>query len=549
MRVINSLEIEMKRNSLHLNLILLLLCISGSFTEVPEIAPTEGKPWPIPQMENQKGGQLLIDPDEFIFKATGKSCEILTKAFRRYKNICFPNKKKDQQGLSKENLESNMIFQENKLAYLAVNLASDCEEYPHLNMIEEYELQICSGDNSDEGVLTSQSIWGILRGLETFSQILLKNNSFYLVNCTQILDFPRFPHRGLLLDTSRHYLPVKKILENLELMAMNKLNVFHWHIVDDQSFPFVSLVYPNLSSKGSWSDIHVYSRKDIALVVNYARDLGIRVVPEFDTPGHTKSWGKGQPDLLTNCISSSGVSERNYGPINPSNEANFEFLKNLFQEISKLFPDFYLHLGGDEVSYDCWRSNPQIEKFMKSKDMNGNYKKLEGFYMKRLIDIVNNLKTKKGYIVWEEIFANGNEIPQNTIVQIWKENFSDEKATSAGHRVIISFCWYLDLVTYGDDWFYKFYNCDPHQYVDNEEDKKLVIGGEACMWGEYIDSTNLIPQTWPRAAPVAEKLWSSEVGTRYPQSALNRLAEHRCRLLKRGYSVAPLAPSFCPGFL
>ncbi|RXG53476.1 Beta-hexosaminidase subunit beta [Armadillidium vulgare] len=194
--------------------------------------------------------------------------------------------------------------------------------------------------------------------------------------------------------------------------------------------------------------------KDIALVVNYARDLGIRVVPEFDTPGHTKSWGKGQPDLLTNCISS-GVSERNYGPINPSNEANFEFLKNLFQEISKLFPDFYLHLGGDE-------------------DMNGNYKKLEGFYMKRLIDIVNNLKTKKGYSSREEIFANGNEIPQNTIVQIWKENFSDEKATSAGHRVIISFCWYLDLVTYGDDWFYKFYNCDPHQYVETQQHIFLV---------------------------------------------------------------------------
>ncbi|RXG55745.1 Beta-hexosaminidase subunit alpha [Armadillidium vulgare] len=246
-------------------------------------------------------------------------------------------------------------------------------------------------------------------------------------------------------------------------MAMNKFNVFHWHIVDSPSFPYVSSVYPDLSAKGAWSDIHVYTLQDINLVVNYARDLGIRVIPEFDTPGHTRSWGEGQPGLLTTCYRD-GIPDGTYGPIDPSNEDNFVFLRNLFEEVASRFPDHYLHLGGDEVPFNCWQSNPRITDFMNSLNITGQYSELEEYYIARLLEIVSNLTTHNGYIVWEEVFDNGVKIAPDTVVHVWKyENNPKmyypeiESVTAAGYHALLSSCWYLNYISYGVDW-HKYYD-------------------------------------------------------------------------------------------
>ncbi|KAK7084870.1 hypothetical protein SK128_002484 [Halocaridina rubra] len=188
---------------------------------------------------------------------------------------------------------------------------------------------------------------------------------------------------------------------------------------------------------------------------------------------------------------------------------------------------------------------------MKEKNITGDYNRLEGIYITKVLDIVSSLPTKNGYLVWQEVFDNGVAIKNDTIVHVWKDrqdpiNFKRElaKVTAAGFNTLLSSCWYLNDIAYGDDW-YRYYQCDPHDFNGTDTQKNLIIGGEACMWGRYVDGTNVIPRTWPRASTVAEKLWSAAERTNSTTEAAPRLEEHRCRLLDRGFEVEPFGPSFC----
>uniref|UniRef100_A0A8C2D2U1 Beta-hexosaminidase n=1 Tax=Cyprinus carpio TaxID=7962 RepID=A0A8C2D2U1_CYPCA len=381
--------------------------------------------------------------------------------------------------------------------------------------------------------------------LETFSQLVYEDNyGANNINKTDISDFPRFAHRGILLDSSRHFLPLKVILANLEAMAMNKFNVFHWHIVDDPSFPYMSRTFPDLSQKGAYHPFtHVYTPSDVKMVIEFARMRGIRVIPEFDTPGHTQSWGNGQLDLLTPCYSGSSPSGT-FGPVNPILNSSYDFMTQFFKEISTVFPDAYIHLGGDEVDFSCWKSNPDIKKFMVQQGFGTDYSKLESFYIQRLLDIV--AATKKGYMVWQEVFDNGVKLKDDTVVEVWIGNKMEEElqnVTGAGFTTILSAPWYLDYISYGQDW-QRYYKVEPLNFPGTDAQKKLVIGGEACLWGEYVDATNLTPRLWPRASAVAERLWSdksvTDVGNAY-----KRLVQHRCRMVKRGIPAEPLFVGHC----
>ncbi|KAK2524597.1 Hexa [Columba guinea] len=396
-------------------------------------------------------------------------------------------------------------------------------------------------------LLSADTVWGALRGLETFSQLVGRDeNGTYYINETEIVDFPRFPHRGLLLDTSRHYLPLRAILETLDVMAYNKFNVFHWHIVDDPSFPYESLTFPELSKQGAFNPMsHVYTASDVQTVIEYARLRGIRVIAEFDTPGHTLSWGPGAPGLLTPCYLGKDPSGT-YGPINPVLNSTYQFVADLFQEVSAVFPDFFLHLGGDEVDFTCWKSNPKIRDFMKEMGFGEDYKKLESFYIQRLLDIISSLG--KGYIVWQEVFDNEVKVRPDTIIHVWKEKgtpYMEEMAnvTKAGYRALLSAPWYLNRISYGQDWIAA-YQVEPLKFEGSPEQRERVIGGEACMWGEYVDVTNLAPRLWPRAGAVAERLWSNAT-VRDLKDAYARLAAFRCTLLGRGVQAQPLYVGYC----
>uniref|UniRef100_A0A8B9KY60 Beta-hexosaminidase n=1 Tax=Astyanax mexicanus TaxID=7994 RepID=A0A8B9KY60_ASTMX len=461
--------------------------------------------WPLPQKIQISGAAFQLSSAGFQIthakgSTAGPSCSLLQNAFRRYFDYIFGNARK--QGKNQQKVFDSEL---QELQVLLTAKDPECDGYPNLKTDESYQLEV----DQPASVLKAANVWGALRGLETFSQLVYEDDY------------------------------------GAEAMAMNKFNVFHWHIVDDNSFPFLSRTFPDLSQRGAFHPYtHVYTPSDVKMVIEFARMRGIRVVAEFDTPGHTQSWGKGQPDLLTPCFSGSSPTGT-FGPVNPILNSTYDFMTRFFKEVSTVFPDAYIHLGGDEVDFSCWKSNPDIQKFMDQQGFGQDYKKLESYYIQRLLDIVN--ATNKGYMVWQEVFDNGVKLKGDTVVEVWMNNNVDgelQKVTGSGFTTILSAPWYLDYVSYGQDW-QKYYKVEPLSFQGTAEQKKLVIGGEACLWGEYVDGTNLTPRLWPRASAVGERLWSDE-NVKDINSAYNRLAKHRCRMVQRGIPAEPLYIGFCP---
>ncbi|XP_060151877.1 beta-hexosaminidase subunit beta isoform X5 [Globicephala melas] len=482
--------------------------------------------WPMPLSVQTTPRVLHLSPDNFFFghsstSKAGPSCSLLQEAFRRYYDYIF--------GFYKRHHGSADLRVGVELQQLQVSVVLDpeCDTFPKISSDESYTLLV----KGPVASLTANRVWGVLRGLETFSQLIYQDfYGTFTVNESNIVDSPRFPHRGILIDTSRHFLSIKSIFKTLDAMAFNKFNVLHWHIVDDPSFPYQSITFPGLSQKGSYSSSHVYTPNDVRMVIEYARLRGIRILPEFDSPGHTQSWGEGQKDLLTPCYNGKDPSGA-FGPINPIWNTTYSFLSKFFKEISTVFPDEFIHLGGDEVDFDCWASNPEIQDFMRDKGFGRNFKKLESFYMQAVLDMISAIN--KSSIVWQEVFDDAGKLTPGTVIQVWKvEDYTQEqsKVTEAGFPVILSAPWYLDWISYGQDWK-KYYAVDPLSFEGSQEQKKLVIGGEACLWGEYVDATNLTPRLWPRASAVGERLWSHK-DVRGLEDAYRRLTVHRCRMLR-----------------
>ncbi|XP_048383266.2 beta-hexosaminidase subunit beta isoform X2 [Stegostoma tigrinum] len=524
---------------------LLLLLGRGSALSPQDDNSPFGSLWPLPQKLNIEAELYRLSPATFQIAHSPQSsasvgCSILDNAFRRYFYYIFGSStERDQLLAAGGSGGGGNIAELSQLQVIITASDPECNQHPSVTTVETYEIDV----TQPVAILKSENVWGALRGLETFSQLVYEDQyDTLLINKTQILDSPRFAHRGILLDTSRHYLPLKVILETLEAMSFNKFNVFHWHIVDDPSFPYQSASFPELSAQGAYHPVtHIYTLADVKMVIEYARERGIRVIPEFDTPGHTQSW-KGIKNLLTPCYNGEKLSGT-FGPINPSLNTTYEFLNQLFKEISMVFPDAYVHLGGDEVNFACWQSNPAITEFMQKQGFGSDYRKLESFYIQNLLDIVTS--HMKGYMVWQEVFDNGVQLKPDTIIHVWKGGYQQQMAavTLAKFHALLSSPWYLNVISYGQDWR-KIYAVEPYNFNGTAAQKKLVIGGEACLWGEYVDATNLASRLWPRASAVGERLWSTEATTD-TSDAYKRLTKHRCRMVRRGIPAEPLFVGHC----
>ncbi|KAG7245377.1 hypothetical protein INR49_010827 [Caranx melampygus] len=495
--------------------------------------------WPLPQIFTSSTERYTLNPQAFQLgygkqSAAQQGCSVLDAAFKRYISLIFP-----------DSVHANGVQQFRKDNPFRVEISvdhDDCEDYPKEDSSEKYNLRV----SERKAFLNAETVWGALRGLETFSQLVYQDDlGSYFVNKTEIEDFPRFQFRGVLLDTSRHYLPVQTILKTLDAMAYSKLNVFHWHIVDDPSFPYQSHIFPKLSSKGAFHPMtHIYTQSDVRRVISYARLRGIRVLPEFDSPGHTDSWGKGQSDLLTPCYKK-GIPLGTFGPVNPAFPTTYQFMAKLFKEVSSLFPDSYVHLGGDEVDFSCWKSNPDVRAFMQKMGFGAEYSKLQAFYMEKIMNITSDLK--KTSIVWQDVFDYHERCSTLSVVEVWREGCylcEVRKVVKAGIRVILASPWYLDKPGPTHNWA-RYYTVWPLAFKGTEEQKKLVIGGEICMWGEYVDATNLTPRLWPRASAAAERLWSDEKQTLSVEKAFPRLHDFRCTLVRRGIQAGPLYIGHC----
>ncbi|NWH33265.1 HEXB hexosaminidase, partial [Chloropsis hardwickii] len=467
-------------------------------------AVPEDSLWPLPQWVRTYPRQLQLAPNRFQIvhgagSSAGPDCGLLQDAFRRYYGYVFGQSRWRTRG--RRPLAARA---EPELFQLQVVIEADdpgCDRHPQPTSSEAYYLTV----TEPVAILKASEVWGALRGLETFSQLVHEDD-----------------YGSVSMVTLLHYL-----LQ--DAMAFNKFNVLHWHIVDDQSFPYQSIYFPELSDKGAYSSNLIYTPTDVHLVIEYARLRGIRVIPEFDTPGHTQSWGKGQKDLLTPCYSG-GQPTGSFGPVNPVWNTTYDFMTKLFKEISSVFPDEFIHLGGDEVDFSCWKSNPEVKEFMKKQGFGTDYAKLESYYVQNILDIVSSYNKRQ--MVWQEVFDHKAQLKPDTVVQVWMaNNYAHElsRVTGAGFTAVLSAPWYLDYISYGQDWK-KYYSVEPLKFLGSEKQKKLVIGGEACLWGEFVDATNLTPRLWPRASAVGERLWSSSNVTNL-EDAYKRLTNHRCRML------------------
>ncbi|XP_021348205.1 uncharacterized protein LOC110447083 [Mizuhopecten yessoensis] len=536
---------------------------------------TTGEPWPMPQYYITSQTKLFrLDREKFHFRISKETCDIIEKAIERYKDYILYDSVQDTydnlqhaQGSSLEDVYEKygdeVHTQAGYIDELNIKIRQPCTRLPHDKMDESYDLFI----KRTGAFLWANEVWGALRGLETFSQLVFKGtNEELYIRDTVINDYPRFSHRGILLDTARHFLFKDTIFDVLEAMSQNKMNVLHWHIVDDQSFPYQSKVYPDLSDKGAYHPTFVYTHEDLDEIIEYGRMRGIRIMPEFDTPGHTYSWGLSRPDLLTQCYQGTHPVNGYLGPLDPSKNETYRFLKNLFNEVLHVFKDEYIHLGGDEVPMTCWSSNPEVLQLLNKLDgkpdepinlqnvdpymYSYDIRKVLEFYEKRLTQDLKEIgrRRKNGvrFVMWQEIMNNNVQLPNDTIIQIWQGDMGDvQRAIDMGYNTIYSTCWYLDLIEYGVKWP-KYYNCDPADTsMGYQIDEKKVLGGEACMWAEYVDNENVMTTLWPRASAVAERLWSSK-DVKDVDAAGKRLSEHRCRMLSRGLPVGMISgPDYC----
>lgn len=370
---------------------------------------------------------------------------------------------------------------------------------PDLEEDESYSLKV----GADQATLSANTVVGAIRGLETLLQLQASDaNGFYFQGAT-IEDAPRFKWRGVLVDVARHWEPADVIKRTLDGMAVVKLNVLHWHLSEDQGFRVESKRYPRLQQFGS--DGNFYTQDEIREVVAYATDRGIRVVPEFDVPGHTGSWFVGMPELASG--SGPYSIDRRWGvfapTMDPTKESTYRFLDGFIGEMGPLFPDRYWHIGGDEVAPNTteWKTSPHIQAFMKLHNFK-NTDALQTYFNQRLIPLLT--KHNKEVIGWDEILQP--DLPNKAVIQSWRGTNYLVDAARQGRRAILSAPYYLDHIKTSGE----MYLADPLPAGSNltPEQQALVLGGEGAMWGEYISSETIDSRLWPRLGALAERFWS-----------------------------------------
>jgi hexosaminidase len=388
---------------------------------------------------------------------------------------------------------------------------------------ESYHLDI----KQNKITINATSDLGALHGLETLLQMLQNNNTSFYFPVSQISDFPRFTWRGLMIDASRHFQPIDVIKRNIDGLAAMKMNVFHWHLVDDQGWRIEMKKHPKLIELAS--DGLYYTQEEIKNIVKYADERGILIVPEIDVPGHgsailtaypeigskviTLTGGTSEKNIQGTAISTYGI-ERNAGifspTLDPSNPKTYQLLSELFDEVCPLFTGAYFHIGGDENEGKDWDANPKIQEFKKKNNLTTNHE-LQTYFTMQLVPMLK--KHGKQLMGWEEIMTKN--MSKDAIIHSWRgpnegvvAGQSLVDAVKKGYKTVLSNGFYIDLM----------YPVESHYLNDpmpkganlSAEEKARILGGEATMWTELASSTTIDSRVWPRTAAIAERLWSAE---------------------------------------
>ncbi len=477
---------------------------------------------PLPAKMQTGSGRLLVDA-AFSVAVSGHREARLDRAVE-----LFLGRLRQQTGM----LPLVMKATASPPASLVVQVEAGARAVQELDEDESYQLQVTSAGAR----LTAATTLGAMRGLQTFLQLVQMTAEGFAAPAVTIEDRPRFPWRGLLIDPGRHFIPVEVVKRNLDGMAAVKLNVLHWHLSDYQGFRIESKRFPKLHELGS--DGLYYTQAEISDVISYARERGIRVVPEFDMPGHSTSWFVGYPELA----SSPGPYElaRKWGVLDPAmdptREETYKFLDKFIGEMAKIFPDKFFHIGGDEVNGKQWDANTQIQAFMKAHGLKDNAD-LQAYFNRRIEKILN--KYGKTMLGWDEILRP--DLPNSIVIQSWRGPDSLAQAVKLGYRGLLSSGYYIDLMWPAA----RHYATEPMSGAAAQltpDQQKQILGGEVCMWGEYVSAENIDSRIWPRTAAIAERFWSSQDVTDVA-SMYRRMADESLRLAGLGLTHKSVYPA------
>ena len=492
--------------------------------------------WPMPKEYSRGDRTIVVDPYHFHFVANMDNSDI-RMAMDRYMDLIF--------GSNRASVATTAALLELQIDIKNYDVPLNVLLANHPNVQfgvdESYELYI--PEDGSPALITANTIFGAYHGLESFSQLVMFNTQTGLYQVKgapwHIQDAPAYPvrihhlfhlqHRGMLIDSVRHFLPIPVVKKIFDSLVYSKFNALHWHLSDNEAQVLQSFTAPRFWDS-AYTQYERYTQADMREIVEYARQRGIRVIPEIDVPGHMKSWCTVYPEVCpsTDCPE----------PIDPSNENAFNLLDGFIGEMtgrekySGIFFDDFFHLGGDEVDTHCWEKTPRIREWMEKNQMTvtDTYK----YTVDRAHQIVFGFN--RTAVNWEEVVTHiPTPVDKRAIIHIWLCSTPVSSIVEKGYNVIISRRWYLDDL---DNTWEVFYNNDITQGV-SEDRKKQILGGEACMWAESVDTSNWFNTVWPRAAAVGEHLWTPRE-KHDVDAALNRIIGFRCLLNRRGIEAAPV---------
>lgn len=403
---------------------------------------------------------------------------------------------------------------------VSVSVSQPEPSVPRLEDSYAYEIKV-----EDAVHIEAESVFGAMSACNVLNALRWEHDS--LPSC-HIRDAPVYPWRGLMIDTSRHFMPFKRLLETVDLMACYRLNVLHLNLSNDQACRFPSDRFERLAASEH------YSKPQLVELVDYAADRGIRVVPELDVPGHTTSWVWAYPSWGAGALSgpSTGFGVH-VACLDPTRDDVLEAVKHLFSELAEVFPDEYVHVGGDEVNPTWWRANPTIQVWMAEHGMDSTHA-LQTWFIRQLGDHLATLGRR--LIGWDEVLDA--QLPQDYVIQAWRGMVARDHAVAAGHKTLVSSPYYLDLMLPADGHFRYEPQMSPEAFDEASrllaEDPRVehvrdgigwqtdfgefpsltareggsVLGGEACMWSEIVDGDSLHTRVWSRMPAIAERFWS-----------------------------------------
>ncbi len=424
----------------------------------------------------------------------------------------------------------------------------------------------CLDISPDQVRLTARQEVGLFYGVQTLKQLLFHANTgpkkaSAVLPCLKITDYPRFSWRGMHLDVSRHFFPKEFIKQYIDVLAMHKMNVFHWHLTDDHGWRIEIKRYPRLTQFGAWREPNkdatqtlyakdrsmdirqrtyggFYSQQDIREVIEYARQRYVNIVPEIEMPAHSMAALDAYPELSCTgkpFVPPDVVTAKNEftDPFCAGNDRTFEFLENVLSEVIELFPSPYIHCGGDEARKSSWEACPKCQARMRAEGMK-NATDLQGYFMKRIERFVVSKQRKM--VGWDEIIEGG--LPPEATVMNWRSEKGGVEAAKLGHDVVMA-DWgyvyfgaarYMRPTRTGESGLIaklrQIYQYNPLPTVLTLDQAKHILGVNGCIWTENVDTTKKAMETLvPALCPLSELNWIGPTPENWPDFD-RRLKKH-----------------------